>query len=120
MYPIEKYTFKTFQQHNEDGTTSTVVIAFSTYAGKTVKGVARCLSTDEFDLEKGKRLAAARCDYKVCLKRKKRAEAKMLEAREAFYNAKALYDRMSDYYFDANTECNESWQRLVKLTDEML
>lgn len=120
MYPIEKYTFKTFEKKNEDGTTSTVVIAFSTYAGKTVKGVAKCLSTDEFDLEKGKRLAAARCDYKVCFKRRNRAMNKLREARATFECAQDNMSRMYNYYNDASRECIESYHRLVKITEEMI
>ena len=45
------------------------VVAVSTYAGETVRGVAKCAPEDEFDLAKGKKLAAARCAKKVAKKR---------------------------------------------------
>lgn len=48
MYPIEKYKFYT---------NGSRVIAVSTYAGKTVRGVAVCHAGDAFSLEKGKKLA---------------------------------------------------------------
>ena len=51
MYPIEKYKFYT---------NGSRVIAVSTYAGKTVRGVAVCHAGDTFSLEKGKKLAALR------------------------------------------------------------
>ena len=47
MYPIEKYKFYT---------NGSRVIAVSTYAGKTVRGVAVCHAGDTFSLEKGKKL----------------------------------------------------------------
>ena len=45
------------------------VIAVSTYAGKTVRGIAICSPEDKFDIEFGKKLAAARCNEKVAEKR---------------------------------------------------
>lgn len=50
------------------------IVALSSFAGKTVVGVARCADTDEFDVETGKKLAAARCSVKIAEKRMKRAE----------------------------------------------
>ena len=119
MYPIEKYDFKVFEHTNEDGTKSSVVIALSTYAGKIVKGVAKCIATDPFDLEKGKKLAAARCDYKVCLKRLKRAEKKDMQARKLLEEALEYSRRMSNYYADAHSEFNESKSRLKTIEAEL-
>lgn len=51
------------------------IVAMSTFAGKAVVGVARCADTDEFDVETGKKIAAARCSLKIAEKRMKRAEA---------------------------------------------
>ena len=50
------------------------VVALSTFAGKTVAGVAHCAPTDEFNVETGKKIAAARCSVKIAEKRMKRAE----------------------------------------------
>ena len=44
------------------------------YAGKTVKGIAKRDPEDEFDLEVGKKLARARCEYKL---RKKQLKNKI-------------------------------------------
>ena len=46
----------------------------STFAGKTVVGVAHCAPADEFNIEIGKKIAAARCSVKIAEKRMKRAE----------------------------------------------
>ena len=63
---MTKYSFYT------DGKTK--VIAVSTYAGKVVRGVAKCDVNDTFSFEKGKELAAARCNEKIAKKRFTRAQ----------------------------------------------
>lgn len=95
MYPIEKYKFYT---------NGSRVIAVSTYAGRTVRGIAVCHDGDEFSLEKGKQLAALRCAEKIARKRLNRAMKKVNEARSAWIEAKAYLDRMIDYKFDATYE----------------
>ena len=80
------------------------VIAVSTYAGKTVKGVAKCDPKDEFDLDGGKRLAAARCQRNVSAKRLKRAQKKQAEAYAAVEEAVKFYNQMVDYAADATSE----------------
>jgi hypothetical protein len=50
------------------------IVAMSTFAGKVVTGVARCAPGDEFNIETGKKIAAARCSVKIAEKRLKRAE----------------------------------------------
>ena len=77
------------------------VIAVSTYAGKTVRGVAKCDPADTFSLEGGQALAAARCHEKIAEKRVKRAARKAAEAQEAFMVAKRYYERMNKYLEDS-------------------
>ena len=50
------------------------VYCMTFYAGKTIKGVAKRHPEDEFDLEVGKKLARARCEYKL---RKKQLKNKI-------------------------------------------
>jgi hypothetical protein len=50
------------------------VVCLSTFAGQTIRGVARCNPTDVFNVEAGKALAEARCAAKIAHKRLKRAE----------------------------------------------
>ena len=45
------------------------IVAMSTFAGKAVTGVARCDPRDEFIIDDGKKLAAARCSVKIAEKR---------------------------------------------------
>lgn len=74
-----------------------VVVATSTYAGKTVRGVARCHPNDEFDMDKGIQLAVYRCNLKVADKRQARAARKVKEAKLALYEAQVFLDEMLDY-----------------------
>ena len=120
MYPIEKYQFKVFEKTNTDGSKSSVVMALSTYSGKVVKGVAKCIASDPFDLEKGTKLAAARCDYKVCEKRCKRAKKKYVEAVKKLKDMEDYARKMGNYYSDANYERNESALRLKAIEAELM
>ena len=94
---MNKFKFHTYKSI----TGTPVVIAVSTYAGKTVKGRAKCDPRDGFDLEKGKELAAARCAEKVASKRAKRAERKLSDALCKYMEAKCYLDKMSQYAIDS-------------------
>lgn len=63
-----EYKYKIDKEHK-------TIVALSSFAGRTVVGVAKCSPEDTFDIEAGKKLAAARCALKVAEKRMKRAEA---------------------------------------------
>ncbi len=95
------------------------VIALSTYAGKTVRGIAKCDPRDEFDLEAGKDLAAARCNVKVAKKRLHRAMKKKIEAMEALLEAKRHYDQMSQYLDDSTYAANVAVRELKTLETKL-
>ena len=82
-------------------TTKNKVIAVSTYAGKVVKGVAKCNPNDNFDLEKGKKLAAARCNLKIAKKRHSNAMKQLKEARIVLSKSYKRVDDMENYLYDA-------------------
>lgn len=88
------------------------VIAVSTYAGKIVRGVAKCDPRDEFDLEKGKELAAARCNERVAEKRFRRARKCYDQAEAEFVAAERRLRKMSQYFEDAT-------QALVKASTDV-
>ncbi len=108
MFPISKYKFFVTPDQSK-------VIAVSTYAGKTVKGVAKRDPRDTFDLHFGKELAAARCALKVAKKRKARAHKKAWEAECKLMEAQKHYHRMCNYDVDAFSEYNEAVSNLEKL-----
>ena len=88
--------------------TKNKVIAVSTYAGKVVRGIAKCDPRDEFDLEKGKKLAAARCNLKVASKRVRNANAAYKQAMYDYDKAAARLNDMQQYVIDANRELREA------------
>lgn len=118
-YPIEKYRFYEYPRHNEDGTTSKCVAAVSTYAGRAVRGVAACQSSDEFNLQNGKALSAARCDLKVCEKRKARAAKKVADAEAQLEAATRHLEKMKQYLADSTQDLIESSEHLHKLESSL-
>jgi hypothetical protein len=78
------------------------VIAVSHYAGKVVRGVAKCSPTDDFDIEAGKEIAKARCDAKIAAKRAARAKEKRELAHQAYLVAADYADAMVRYRVDAD------------------
>lgn len=99
-YPLEKYHYYTYRR--ADG--AMVVKAVSTYAGQNIFGKAICHPNDKFDLEKGKELAAARCNEKVAEKRLRRAQQKVAETADIYYKAMHKHSNMIAYREDAIEE----------------
>ena len=97
-YPIEKYKFIILPEQKK-------VIALTSYAGKTVKGVAVCSEHDEFDVETGKRLAAARAN----VKRKARAEKKLAYFDKIIEDVEREYHELEGYAYDAG----ERWENAI-------
>ena len=110
-YPLEKYHYYTYRR--VDG--AMVVKAVSTYAGQNIFGKAVCHPNDNFDLEKGKELAAARCNEKVAEKRLRRAQKKRNEAADIYHRAMRKYDDMVAYENDALEEKFEARKKVKEL-----
>ena len=115
-YPLEKYKF--FVARKTDGTPYQVV-AVSTYAGRTVRGVAKCDPRDNFSLEGGKKLAAARCNVKIAEKRAKRAEKKYAEAIELVAKQVTYREDMELYASDSKVELANAKAELELLEKNM-
>jgi hypothetical protein len=114
-YPIEKYRFYT--RTKSDGIKQ--VIAVSSYAGRTVKGYANCSLEDEFSIETGKELAAARCNLKVAQKRYARALRKQSEA-FAEVTAKAQHlEKMNSYVCDSAAAFEKARVELDSLVGQL-
>lgn len=75
----------------------TKVIALSTYAGRTVRGIAKCHPNDNFDEEYGKKLAAARCNAKIAEKRYVRAHKKYNEYLKRIHEMEIEFADVCDY-----------------------
>ena len=80
------------------------VVAVSTFAGRPVRGIAKCSPEDNFSFENGKELAMARCNEKISEKRLCRAKKKFAEAIDAKIEANRFYDKMKSYLEDSEAE----------------
>ena len=114
-YPLEKYKY--FVAHKEDGAPYKV-IATSTYGGRSVKGISKCDPRDSFSIEKGKKLAAARCNFKVAQKRIKNAEAAFAKASEEYIKAMNRLSEMQKFVSDAYAEYATAREFLYETLDE--
>ena len=94
-------------------------ICISSYAKKTVKGIAKASTEDIYDKEKGELLAKARCDYKVAQKRVKNAAARLLEAEDLMNAITDYYERMLNYYDDAIAERTVAKNSLESLLETL-
>lgn len=98
------------------------VIAISTYAGKTVKGIAKCEPNDKFSYDYGKKLAKARCDVKILKKRYKNADSKLKAAYEtliaARIAARKYYNKMFNYKADAFKAMEAAKENLANILNE--
>ena len=108
---MDKYRFYTSKNK---------VVAVSTYAGRPVRGVAKCDPLDVFSLEDGKKLAVARCNEKVAHKRLNRAKNKMAEAEKDLLAAKAHYEKMQKYFTDSQESCSKAQNYTMTTLSEML
>ena len=96
----------------DDEQNPTKVIVLSTYAGKNVRGIAKCSPNDEFDVDIGRTLAQLRCDEKIAAKRVDRAKAKVAIAREEFARAAKFLSDMEEYYCVSLDDYNTAVDKL--------
>ena len=84
------------------------VIALSTYAGKTVRGIAKCHPNDTFDAEFGRKLAAARCNAKIAAKRAANAQKKYWVVHDEYLKANRDLLKFGQYYTDAVAQLQDA------------
>lgn len=95
------------------------IIAVSHYAGRTVRGIAKCNPADKFDVEKGKQLAHKRCEIKIHSKRLKRANEEYEKAVKQFHEANERLHKMSSYVSDSYEAWKNSMNDYEKLIEDM-
>ena len=111
-FPAEKYNYIIARREDNK---PFKVIALSTYEGRVVRGVAKCDPRDEFDLEYGKQLAAARCNYKIAQKRAKRAAKHFAKAKELMAAAQQILNDKFEYNVSAGAQLNDAYEHLKAL-----
>ena len=114
---MKTIVYKYAHYKNEKG--QTVISARSTYAGKTVKGYAKCDPRDAYDVALGEKLAAARCEAKIAQKRVNNAGAKVQAAKNALADAQAHLDKMLRYQADATNQSAEAQVALQNVLKEI-
>lgn len=92
------------------------VIVLTKYAGRPVRGIAKCSPNDDFNEDVGRELAQLRCDVKVAKLRMKRAQKKLAEAAEAWRRADEHIADMEDYYYNSRAE----YENLLEIEADML
>ena len=120
MFDESKYQCFGYDEKNPDGSVRChCVKAIYTYAGKTVAGYAKCHPDDNWDWEKGKALAIARCAAKIAKKRAARASMKMAEAQEILEDAVEYLNDMSIYFADSMDEVAYTSATVAELMNKM-
>lgn len=115
-FPIEKYRIIV---HQNPETLTAETIAWSTYAGKVVKGKAICAIDDDYKEKDGNLLAVLRCALKIANKRKKNAENKLRLAKEQLEAAQKYVDKMTAYYNDSCLEIEETEKEIQDLLSKL-
>lgn len=95
------------------------VIVISSYAGKVIKGIAKCDPKDLFNPVLGEKLARARCDLKIARKRHERACVKYKEAQELADKAHKRLIDMADYVENSSKELSKARRDLDKILEEL-
>ena len=108
---IDKYKYYSFHV-DEKGKK---VIAVTHYAGRTVRGIAKCAPEDTFNVEIGCKIAVARAEKKVARAKARNAVDKYLEAAKAADAAEKRFDEMKQYYIDAIDQLDEAEEYLDNL-----
>jgi glycerol-3-phosphate dehydrogenase len=118
MIKSPTYKFYQYNRQRADGSTNVRIVAVSSFAGKPVKGYADLHPHDEFDVEYGKALAAARCAEKIAAKRCKRAYNKVDEATAQVNAAMAHLQKMMQYEADAEAAYNIAAYNAAQILSE--
>lgn len=95
------------------------VVAVTHYAGRTIRGIAKCSPADTFDIELGCKIAVARAEKKVAQAKIRNASAKYLAAAVAADAAQKRFDDMKQYYMDAVDQFDAIVEIHNKLIDEI-
>lgn len=91
------------------------IVCVSTFAGKAIRGVAKCDPDDTFNIEDGKKLAYARCDVKVAEKRLQFAKKRFEEATIAHLEAKKIFESRQSRYEAEVKKLEEAKAALEKI-----
>jgi len=110
-FPIDRYKFYVIPEKQ-------MVIAVSTFAGKTYRGIAKCNPEDTWNEDYGKRLAAARCGVKIATKRIQYAEVRAEDSRQWANEAVNYYIKDLAYVRESEDVLNKAIKALGEIYAE--
>ena len=96
------------------------VVAVASYAGKRVRGVAKCSEMDEFDLAKGEKLAAARCNLKIAKMRDKNLQFIAQFRQRVLENVNKEYLKCANRAIEATCFRQEAEEQYKAVMDELM
>ena len=96
------------------------VVAVASYAGKRVRGVAKCSEMDEFDLAKGEKLAAARCNLKIAKMREKNMRYMAQFKQRVLENVNRDYLNFAKRAIEATCLRQEAEEQYKVVMDELM
>ena len=99
--------------------TGNKVIAISSFAKKPVRGIARCMDSDTFNEENGKKLATLRCNEKVAAKRYKRASSYYEQANMMYNIWKSELERAEKYRNDSKITLDEAHRKTIEFVETL-
>lgn len=109
---MRKYTYHVFKN---------TVYCITKYAGKTVKGIAKCdTSVDTFDETTGRTLAQLRCDKKIAQMSLNRAERALATAEDALAIAFENVHYKTDKYEAAAKSVSEISRQLEEFENKLI
>ena len=112
--------FNRYKYYNyTDSNGKQVVVAVSKHAGQTVKGYAVCAPTDTFDLEVGKKLAAARCNQKVLTKKYKSTLDKIAEVHQVICDLEDYCSTLTTRFREVENELADADKEVNSLLAEL-
>ena len=97
-----------------------IVICESSFAGKKVRGMAKCSPADEFEINYGMLLAKARVDYKIAEMRVKKSRIRMEAAIDAHDKTEVECVRAGNYCSDSFKEfktAEETLNSIMKMSE---
>ncbi len=113
MFPLNKYKYYVDEENR-------TVVAVQTFAKKAYRGIARCSKEDTFDVEKGKKLAALKCNQKIANARLEFANYKYDMISDILAAALATKEEVDEYMVWAAENAEEANRELIKFVDEEL
>lgn len=104
----KNFKYRVYKHDNE-------IIAISSFAGRDVKGIAKCDPRDTYSEQKGLALAEARCDNKICNKRVKRAKVKVAYLTDVIADLNKMLADAKQYQIEAQEALQVSDEKLAAI-----